>query len=45
MPEYLALTHYHEATSDQGEPAEEWTPDELDQAFLRAARSGVLTVN
>lgn len=46
MPEYLALSHYHErAQKSGGDAGKEWTSDELNDAFIRAERSGALRIN
>lgn len=37
MPEYLALVH-HRNTADKPDEAPEWTPEELNDAFVRIHR-------
>lgn len=41
MPEYLALTHYRNATSDEGEPLEPPSVDEVNDMFARMESAGI----
>jgi hypothetical protein len=45
MPEYAALLHHRNRTSKPEGDAQEWTPDDLSAAFIRAERSGALRIN
>lgn len=44
MPEYAALIHFRNATSEEGGDAPVPTADEMNEAFLRMERSGLCKV-
>lgn len=45
VPEYLALLHYHAEANESDEPAEPFSPAELDDAFLRMERAGIARIH
>lgn len=44
MPEYLALSHFHNLSSDEGEP-EAIDPADMTDMFLRMERAGIAKVH
>lgn len=45
MPEYLAISHFHNATNSDGAEPEAPAADEVSAMFLRMERAGIAKVH